>query len=246
MSSGIDAILVGAPVTATGGLLFGPTNAPAPVNASDAIGTGYTKGGYIGEDGVTRTTDASDDKIKAWGGDTVKIVRTEHSITYTFTFLESANADILKLIHGAENVSVDGATGTISVNHTSALPERKAFVLDMADSGVKLREYIANGQLTTSGDAVFVHSDVIKYEVTIEAFPDANGVKAVSHMSDPTYVAPDAWEATTPYALNDKVLLSTGEVLQASTAGTSSSTEPVAPAVGATVADGSVTWTRLY
>src|SRR5699024_12062350 len=71
---------------------------------SSDLSEDFTKGGFIGEDGVTRETDASDEKIRAWGGDTVKVVRSEHSITYSLEFLELANADVLKLIHGAENV----------------------------------------------------------------------------------------------------------------------------------------------
>src|SRR5690606_21168866 len=106
----------GAPVTATGGLLFGDTTIAAPTDAATALDPAWVKGGYIGEDGVTRTTDASDEKIRAWGGDVVKVVRTEHSITYTFQFLESANADVLKLIHGEGNVTV--AAGKVKVNQT--------------------------------------------------------------------------------------------------------------------------------
>lgn len=184
MSTGTDAILVGAPLTATGGLLFADrATATLPVDAATAV-VGFTEGGYVGEDGVTRTTDASDEKIKAWGGDTVKIVRTEHSITYTFTFLESANAEVLKLIHGVDNVIVAG--GKVTVKHTAKIPPRKAFVLDMIDAENLLREVIPDGQLTSSGDVVFVHSDVIRYQVTIEAFPDDAGVKAISYMDDGT------------------------------------------------------------
>lgn len=184
MAEGSSAVLVGAPITATGGLLFGGLDVALPTDAATPVDPAFIKGGYIGEDGVTRTTDASDDKIKAWGGDTVKIVRTEHSITYTFAFLESANADVLKLIHGEENVTV--TPGKVTVKHTSRMPERKAYVLDMKDAPASIREVIPDGQITTSGDVTFVHSDVIRYEVTIEAFPDADGVKAISYVDDGT------------------------------------------------------------
>lgn len=176
--TGTDAILTGAPVTATGGIRFTDVGATLPLTATEALDTKWLKGGYVGEDGVTRTTDASDDKIKAWGGDTVKIVRTEHSISYTFQFMESANADVLKLIHGEQNVEIDGEK--ITVNHTSQLPERKSYVIDMLDSDSALREVIPNGQIASSGDVAFVHSDVIRYEVTIEAFPHEGETKAIS------------------------------------------------------------------
>jgi len=189
----ISAIMTGAPLTATGGLCFADQSVAFPVDADTALDPAWIKGGYIGEDGVTRTTDASDEKIRAWGGDAVKIVRTEHSITYTWQFLESANGDVLKLIHGEENVIITPPTSTvrgkIEIKQTAKIPPRKAFCLDMKDDETSLRELIKDGQITTSGDAVFVHSDVIRYEVTVEAFPDAAGVKAISLIGTPALAA---------------------------------------------------------
>ena len=194
-TTGIDAIRTGSPVTATGGVLFGDVDtATLPDDAVTPPGASFTKGGFIGEDGVTRTIDASDDKIKAWGGDVVKIVRTEHSITYTWQFLESANAEVLKLINGEENVKIDVEKKHVAVTHTSKIPPRKAFILDLFDDGAPLREGIPNGQLPSSGDVNFVHSDVIRYEVTVEAFPEKDfeapagsgqkAPKAYSYMGD--------------------------------------------------------------
>lgn len=58
--------------------------------------------------------------------------------------------------------------------------------------------------------------------------------------------APTGWAATTAYSVNDQVSLTGGAVLKCTTAGTSGSTEPAAPAsVGGTVTDGTVTWQRV-
>lgn len=180
MATGIDAIRTGAPVTATGGVLFADIGTALPTDATTDPDVAFTKGGFIGEDGVTRATDASDEKIRAWGGDTVKVVRSEHSITYTMVFLESTNADVLKLIHGEDNVTVSG--NSVSINHTAQIPPRQAFILDMLDGDTRIREVIPDGQLTSSGEVQFVHSDVIRYEVEIEAFPGEDQVKAFSYM----------------------------------------------------------------
>lgn len=56
---------------------------------------------------------------------------------------------------------------------------------------------------------------------------------------------PADWVTATAYDVGDYVRLSTGEVLQATVAGTSDAAEPTAPAVGATVTDNTVTWKRL-
>jgi hypothetical protein len=54
-----------------------------------------------------------------------------------------------------------------------------------------------------------------------------------------------SWAPSTAYAVNDSVILSTGEVLTATVAGTSGTTEPTnLPAVGSTFTDGTVTWVR--
>lgn len=180
MATGIDAIRTGAPVTATGGVLFADIGTTLPTDATTDPDVAFTKGGFIGEDGVTRSTDASDEKIRAWGGDTVKVVRSEHSITYSFEFLESTNADVLKLIHGEDHVTV--GAGSVTVEHTAKMPPRQAFILDMLDGDTRIREVIPDGQLTTSGEVQFVHSDVIRYAVEIEAFPVDGEVKAFSYI----------------------------------------------------------------
>lgn len=187
MAEGTAAILAGAPVTATGGILTAPLDTTGPTSAIDAL-VSFIKNGFVGEDGVTKTIDASDEKIKAWGGATVKVVRTEHAVSYTFTFLESANATVLKLIHGDENVIVTPPTvdhgGQVEIRERGELIEPMAFVFDMKDGKNRIREYVPNGQLSHTGDVQFVHSAVISYTVTIEAFPNADGVKAYSFMDD--------------------------------------------------------------
>src|SRR5690625_7960587 len=52
----------------------------------------------------------------------------------------------------------------------------------MLDGGTRIREVIPEGQLTTSGEVQFVHSDVIRYSVEIEAFPVDGEVKAFSYI----------------------------------------------------------------
>lgn len=54
------------------------------------------------------------------------------------------------------------------------------------------------------------------------------------------------WAISTVTAVGDYVELSTGEVLQATVAGTTDGvTEPTAPGYGETVVDGTVTWRQV-
>lgn len=176
----LNDILIGAPVTATGGVMHAPVGTAFPATLAESFSKEWIKGGYVGEDGVTRTIDASDDKIKAWGGDIVRILRSEHSVSYALQFLESCNAETLKILFGKANVHI--SDGEVVVDLKSEMVPRRSFVFDMRDGDAKVREEVPDGQISLSGDVQFVHSDIIRYEVTIEAFPDESGVKARSRM----------------------------------------------------------------
>ena len=188
MSTGTAAIIAASPVTATGGVLSAPLGTAAPTDATSELNELFKALGYVDEAGVKRTTDSSEEKIKAWGGSTVKIVRTEHSVAYTFSFLESANATVLKAIYGEENVTITPPTtthgGLIEIKEKGEMLPPAGYVLNMKDGKTRIREYVGNGQLTASGEASFVHSAVIKYDVTIEAMPDSEGVKYVEWQDD--------------------------------------------------------------
>src|SRR5690349_15922415 len=54
-----------------------------------------------------------------------------------------------------------------------------------------------------------------------------------------------AWAASTAYTACQTVALSGGEALRVTTAGTSGTSEPTAPALDQSVTDGSVTWVRI-
>src|SRR5690606_9184394 len=129
----------------TGGVRYGRdiTTETLPTDATTALPAALRDAGYVSEDGLVETIDASDDKIKAWGGDIVKIVRTEHSVSYTFTLIETANADALKLMFGESNVEVTG--GAIRVKKTATMVPRATFVFDMMDGDRAIRILVKDG-----------------------------------------------------------------------------------------------------
>lgn len=174
---------VGSPDKVSGGVRFWKpgVDITPPTDAVTEL-VGATDGGYVSEDGVTKTVDASDENIIAWGGDTVRVVRTEHNLSYSFTFLESLNGDVLKLIYGDENVDIDEDTGAIEIRETSDLQPRIGLVIDTVDGGRRRREFIPNAQLAVSGDVTFSHSDVVRYECTLTGFPDPKNPKVKSYV----------------------------------------------------------------
>lgn len=174
-------VVAGVPL-ATGGILIGALTAAAPTTAVSTL-TGFTAAGYIGEDGVTETNERSTDRIRAWGGDTVKVVQTEHNVSYQFTFLETLNADVLKAVYGDANVTTTAATASTGTLHkvlvnSSTLPHR-SYVFELKDGDAKIRIYVPDGQITEVGDITYSDSEVIGYQVTVEAFADASGNKAI-------------------------------------------------------------------
>ncbi|WP_457100824.1 hypothetical protein [Microbacterium sp. P5_E9] len=122
-------------------------------------------------------------------------------------------------------------------------------------------ESIANGALLTSNAASSSNGTLeIKYTInggvvqtvtkTVAAAPPINGASCSTFpkydkvkLANVAGVIP-VWTKSTHYDVGDVVQLSTGQFLTATTAGTSGTTEPVAPAIGGTVKDGDVLWTR--
>lgn len=186
MANTASNVVAGVPL-ATGGILIGDTTATAPATAADAL-TGFVAAGYIGEDGVTETNERSTDRIRAWGGDTVKVVQTEHNVSYQFTFLETLNREVLEAVYGEDNVTTTAATVSSGTLHevqvnASTLPH-KSYVFEVKDGDAKIRIYVPDGQITEVGDITYSDSEVIGYQVTVECYADSLGNKAYKYLDD--------------------------------------------------------------
>lgn len=181
-------IVAGKPL-ATGGVLIGPVGTVAPTDATTALNAAFKSAGYIGEDGLTESADRSTEKVKAWGGDVVKVLQTDFSTTYKFTFLETLNSDVLKAVYGDQNVTVTAATSTKGTLHAvkvnaDVLPH-KAFVFEVKDGEAKIRIHVPDGQITEVGEITYNDGEVIGYEVTVEAYRDSTlGANAIKYLDD--------------------------------------------------------------
>lgn len=187
MANNAAQVVSGKPL-ATGGILIAPLGATLPTSVSTAPDAAFKSAGYIGEDGVTEGGERSTEKIKAWGGDTVKVVQTEHSLTYAFSFIETLNADVLKSIYGDANVTTTPATAASGTIHKvlvtgESLPH-KAYIFEIKDGDARIRIVVPDGQITEVGEITYSDSEVIAYQVTVECFGDANGVKATKFLDD--------------------------------------------------------------
>lgn len=180
-------VAAGKPLAA-GGIYLAPIGSTAPADVSASLDAAYKAAGYIGEDGVTEGGERSTTKIKAWGGDVVKVVQDEHSLTYTFRFIEAMNGDVLKAVYGDANVTTTAATsstGTIhEVNVTGETLPHFQIVFEIKDGDNRIRISAPDVQITEVGEITYSDGDVIGYEVTLECFADSDGVKATKWLDN--------------------------------------------------------------
>lgn len=186
MVNSVDNVVSGKALAA-GGAYVGDMSVTAPTDVDTAL-TGYDSFGYVSEDGLTEGSERSTSKIKAWGGDVVKIVQDEHSVTYKLALIESTNATVLKAVYGDANVTVTPATelapAVVKVNVTGDVLPHKRWAFEIKDGDARIRISVPDGQVTETGEITYADGDVIKYDITIEAFADANGVKATKWISN--------------------------------------------------------------
>lgn len=154
-----------------GAIYVAPKGTTVPTSATATLGSAFTCLGYISEDGLSNTNTASTEEIKAWGGDVVLRPQTEKPDTFTATFIESLNVDVLKAAYGADNVSGTLANGITVKANSKELPSC-VWVADMVLNGNCLeRIVIANGQVTEVGEIVYKDDTAIGFPLTITAYP---------------------------------------------------------------------------
>lgn len=155
-------------------------SADYPTGSSNLYTDGFKPVGFVSEEGVTETNERSSEKKRAWGGDVVRVLQTEHNQNFSFTLIESGNPDVLKLVYGDENVVVE-EDGSLTILQNSSVLPHKSFVIEMLDGDTRIRKFIPDGQVTETGEITWVHSDIAQHAITLEAFVDVDGQKVYTH-----------------------------------------------------------------
>ena len=174
-------VLVGKPKV-TGGVLAGPLTATLPTNASTAVGGTFVGLGYVSDAGLTQTIATETTNIVAWGGSTVRVVKTSHDVSYAVTLIET-NPATLAEFYGIENVDTVDELTTVKINENGN--GRRRYVFDMIDGDFNIRVVVPNGEVTETGDITYVDGEPIGYEITISAYPDPSGNKAYLYLQTP-------------------------------------------------------------
>lgn len=187
MANLVQNVVAGKPL-ATGGILSGPLTAPLPTSETGTVDATIVGVGYISDDGVSLTTGRDTEKIKAWGGDVVKIVQSEHSVTLEYSMIEAARAEVNREVYGEPNVTATAATAAagnkLAVKMTADQLPHRVRVLEIKDGDARIRLVAPDSQVTEVGDVTFQDASVIAYPVTVECLPDASGVKLYMYSDD--------------------------------------------------------------
>lgn len=174
MANTVSNVTTGKPKTG-GAVACAPIGSTLPTDATTALDAAFKVLGYVSEDGLTNSNSASMNDTKAWGGDIVLSGLDEKPDTFQFTLIETLNAEVLKAVYGAANVTGTLTTGiTVTANSTEPEAASWAFDMVMRDGAVK-RIVVPNAKVTEVGDIVYNDTDAVGYEITITAYPDSNG-----------------------------------------------------------------------
>lgn len=147
-----------------------------PTDHSAALDVKFKSLGYISEDGLTNQDTRKSDEQKAWGGDVVEISQSEKSDKFKFTLLEILNEDVLKEVYGADNVTVDAGTGNIKVKSNSKALKERSYIAEMIlKNGRIKRIVIPKAKVSELGDISYADKKLSGFQVTLTAFPDADG-----------------------------------------------------------------------
>lgn len=167
-------VAVGKPqLEVSGGVLVAPVGTARPTTFTGTYDPAYVSLGYVGEDGVTETSERATEEIRAWGGDKVRTVQTEFGTNLSFTLIESRNAEALKFVFGPDNVTE--SAGEIVVRRNSKVLPHVQLLIDMLDGSNSRHLDVGYGQVTEIGDITYVDGEAISYEVTISCDPDDEG-----------------------------------------------------------------------
>lgn len=154
-----------------GGAVFrAPVGTKLPTDAISALDVAFKCLGYLSEDGLKTETTRDSDEVKSWEGDVVVQPQTDFKDTFSGTFIESLNAEVLKMVYGDENVTEDTEAGTITVKCNSKELPYMTYVIDLVlkNNAVK-RIVFAEAKPTEIGETTYNSSDPIGYEITFGA-----------------------------------------------------------------------------
>ena len=181
----------GASANKSGYIWVAPLGTALPTDATTELAAAFVGLGYLSEDGLTEPASFEPgDDIVAAGGDTVAQADPTFSKTWTGTCIESLNTDLLMVAYGSANVTVKAASstadGSITVKEQAGGLEHHVIVIDeILKGGRKRRNVMADATFLITGDISHVHTALVNFEFTINAYPTATQPAQTQYITIP-------------------------------------------------------------
>ena len=174
----------------SGYIWVAPLGTAIPTDATTELDAAFVGLGYLSEDGLTEPASlTAGDDIVAAGGDTVAQADPTFSKTWTGTCIEALNEDLLKVAYGSANVTVTAATaakdGTITVKEQAGDLEHHVVIDEMLKGGRKRRNVMPDATFLITGDISHVHTALVNFEFTINAYPTASAPAQTQYITIP-------------------------------------------------------------
>ena len=163
-------VTVGKPKT-TGAIFFAPKGTTAPTSCATDLGVAFICLGYITEEGLSIGNETN--AIKAWGGDEPIATKKE---SFKFSAMQSLDPDVLSVVYGEDNVSIDDGTGEITVASDANISQSGVWVYDTIMTGNRAKRIVVpDGTLSELGDITYKDEEAVVFPITVKANPDING-----------------------------------------------------------------------
>jgi hypothetical protein len=186
MANDITKVAVGGPKVA-GAVYNAVAGTALPTTEVASLNAAFKLVGFLSESGLVQHIGTETTDVTAWGGDIVRRVQSTHDVTFDFEMLET-NEWTQGLFYGTANVTKTAAGVSagekFAINFVSDQLPRSEWVFEFKDSTRTGRLVLPAAQITERGDVTYVHSDAIKYPVTLTAYPNASGIKAYLYWDD--------------------------------------------------------------
>ena len=187
----IDAskVLVGAPDQSltTGAVNIAPTGTTLPTDAVTALGSAFTKCGYVSEDGISISQDYSTSSIKDWSRSNVRTLLDEFTGELSLSFIQTGYEELCA-IFGDDHVTKVDATSAhgeqLSVQIGAHLADPACFAFNMKDGDARVRIVVPNAQATPDGELTFVANQPISWGCKLTCNADSSGQSIYIYTDD--------------------------------------------------------------
>jgi len=172
----------------TGGVRYAPLGTALPTDAVTALAVDFISLGRISDDGIDKTEARPKTDKYDWGGSLIAALQDSFMLTLKFKLLQLVNADVQKVVHGEDNVTVTAATGVhgtqIASQINAKLLDQGVFVIDAYYQKNSGRLVLPIARPVEVGPLKWVHKDLAAYELTVQAFPDNSNNFAYEYWDD--------------------------------------------------------------